>query len=75
MQSVTSTAGRLLNKFLFLAQRKEDEFGRIVERNMTIPTNVIVQTSKFGKSTAAQDYVFLNDVLRPFAHNKVSSLP
>ena len=70
MQPVTSTAGQLLNKFLFLAQGKEDEFGRIVERNMTILTNVIVQKSKSGKSTGAKHYVLLNDVLRPFVHKK-----
>jgi len=70
VQPVTSAAGRLLNKFLLILQEKDDEFGKIVEKNMIIPPNVIVQASKSGKSTAAKHYIFLNDVLRPFVHKK-----
>ncbi|CAF5027126.1 unnamed protein product [Rotaria sp. Silwood1] len=70
VQPVTSAAGRLLNKFLLILQETEDEFGRIVKKNMIIPPNVIVQASKSGKSTVAKHYIFLNDVLRPFVHKK-----
>ncbi|CAF4318327.1 unnamed protein product, partial [Rotaria sordida] len=35
---------------------------------MIIPPNVIVQALKSGKITAANHYIFLNDVLRPCVH-------
>ncbi|CAF4221215.1 unnamed protein product [Rotaria sordida] len=70
VQPVTSAAGRLLNKFLLVLQEREDEFGSIVLKNMIIPPNVIVQASKSGNSTAANHYIFLNDVLHPCVHKK-----
>ncbi|CAF4035161.1 unnamed protein product [Rotaria sordida] len=70
VQPVTSAAGRLLNKFLLVLKEREDEFGSIVVKNMIIPPNVIVQASKSGKSTAANHYIFLNDVLHPCVHKK-----
>ncbi|CAF1460494.1 unnamed protein product [Rotaria sordida] len=65
VQPVTSADGHLLDKFLLILQEKENEFGKRVEKNLIVPSNVVVRASKSGKSSGEKHHVFLNELLRP----------
>ena len=70
VQSITSAAGQLLSKFLLVLQEKENEFGKIVPKNLIVLPNVVVQASKSGKSIDNKHRIFLHEVLRPLVGRK-----
>ena len=70
VQPITSADGRILHQFVLILQEKENEFGKRVEKNLVVPTNVVVWASKSGKSSAEKHRTFLNEVLRPIIGRK-----
>ena len=70
VQPITSAAGQLLDKFLLILQEKENEFGKIVQKNLIVPPNVVVRASKSGKSSDEKHRIFLHEVLRPLVGRK-----
>ncbi|CAF5026496.1 unnamed protein product, partial [Rotaria sp. Silwood1] len=70
VQPVTSANGPLLEKFLHILQEKENTFGERVEKDLIVPSNVVVKASKSGKSRDEKHHVFLNEVLRPLVGKK-----
>ena len=70
VQPVTSADGHLLGKFFLILQEKENEFGKRLQKNLIVPTNVVVRASKSGKSSNEKHHVFLNEVLRPLIGRK-----
>ncbi|CAF3871473.1 unnamed protein product, partial [Rotaria sordida] len=65
VQPVTLADGHLLDKFLLILQEKENTFGKNVQKNVIVPSNVVVKASKSGKSSDEKHYAFLHEVLRP----------
>ncbi|CAF2135841.1 unnamed protein product, partial [Rotaria magnacalcarata] len=63
VQPVTSADGHLLDKFLLILQEKENTFGKSVQKNLTVPSNVIVKATKSGKSSGERHHAFLYEVL------------
>jgi hypothetical protein len=70
VQPITSADGQLLDKFFLILQEKENEFGKRVQRDLIVPPNVVVRTSKSGKSSDEKHHTFLNEVLRPLVGRK-----
>ncbi|CAF4917535.1 unnamed protein product, partial [Rotaria socialis] len=70
VQPVTSADGHLLDKFLLILQEKENTFGKSVQKNLTVPSNVIVKATKSGKSSGERHHAFLYEVLRPLVAKK-----
>jgi hypothetical protein len=70
VQPVTSANGHLLDKFLLILQEKENQFGKRVEKNLIVPPNVVVRSSKSGKSSDEKHHAFLNEVLCPLVGKK-----
>ncbi|CAF2909990.1 unnamed protein product [Rotaria sp. Silwood2] len=70
VQPITSADGRLLDKFLLILQEKENQFGKRVQTDLYVPSNVVVQASKSGKSSGEKHRIFLNEVLRPSVGRK-----
>ncbi|CAF1254595.1 unnamed protein product [Rotaria sordida] len=70
VQPVTSADGCLLGKFFLILQEKGNEFGKKVQKDLIVPSNVVVGASKSGKSTGEKHHTFLNEVLRPLVGNK-----
>ncbi|CAF1921953.1 unnamed protein product [Rotaria magnacalcarata] len=70
VQSITSAVGQLLDKFVLILQEKGNEFGKRVQRDLIVPTNVVVQASKSGQSSDEKHRIFLNEVLRPLIGRK-----
>ncbi|CAF3778175.1 unnamed protein product [Rotaria sordida] len=67
---VTSADGCLLGKFFLILQEKGNEFGKKVQKDLIVPSNVVVGASKSGKSSGEKHHTFLNEVLRPLVGNK-----
>jgi hypothetical protein len=70
VQPATSADGRLLDNVFLILQEKENQFGVRVQKDLIIPTNVVVRASKLGKSSAEKHHIFLNEVLRPLIGKK-----
>jgi len=70
VQPITSADGDLLEKFLLILQEKENTFGKNVQKNLDVPSNVVVKASKSGKSSDEKHHAFLNEVLRPLVGKK-----
>ena len=49
LQPLTSTDSHLLRKFFLILQEKENEFGKIVQKDSILPAKVVVRASKSGK--------------------------
>lgn len=71
MQPITSADGQLLDKFFLILQEKENEFGKRVEKDLIVPSNVVVRASKSGKSSSEKHRIFLNEVLRPLTGRRL----
>lgn len=70
MQPITSADGQLLDKFFLILQEKENEFGKTVKKDLTVPPNFVVRASKSGKSNGEKRRIFLKEVLRPLVGKK-----
>ena len=70
VQPITSAAGQLLSKFLLVLQEEENEFGKVVQKNLIVPPNVVVRASKSGKSSDNKHRIFLHEILRPLVGRK-----
>ncbi|CAF1441129.1 unnamed protein product [Rotaria sordida] len=69
VQPVTSADGHL-DKFFLILQEKENTFGKNVQTNLIVPSNVVVKASKSGKSSDEKHHAFLHEVLRPLVGKK-----
>ena len=74
-QPITLADDQLLDKFLLTLQETENEFDERVEKNLIVPPNVVVRTSKSAKSSDEKHYTFLNEVLRHVGWSKIFSFP
>ncbi len=70
MQPIASADGQLLDKFFLILQEKENEFGKRVEKDLIVPSNVVMRASKSGKSSGEKHRIFLKEVLRPLVGRK-----
>ena len=71
MQPVSSAAGHLLNKLLSILHEKQYDFGVRVQKDLILPSNVVVRASTSGKISDEKHRIFLEEVLWPAVHTKI----
>jgi hypothetical protein len=71
VQPIASADGQLLRKIFLILQETKNEFGKRIEKDLIVPTNVVARASKSGKSSNEKHRIFLNEVLRPLVGRKL----
>ena len=71
MQPVSSAAGHLLNRFLLILHKKQNDFRARVQKDLIVPPNIEVRASTSGKSSDEKHHIFFQEVLWPVVRTKL----